>query len=151
MIVDIAKHHLSLATKVVCDRVNSVNSWHVGVCIGDHFSILHPHSANLDQVSIVSSIVSQELSDNSEGFCCVKNKLRPWSVELVVPQSPRVQVTAVLITNSIISLAPKSTRCSLASFRTIGITWMGGVCRSHAGLCLSSQSSPSSPCSLPPR
>ena len=29
----------------------------------------------------------QDLSDNSEGFSCVENKLGPWSVELVVPQS----------------------------------------------------------------
>merc|ERR1719336_733110 len=132
VVVSVAKHHLGLTAKVVCDGVNRVDTWHICHRVGDHFAVLHPNPAHLHKVSIVSTIVSQELGDYGERLCCVENKLRPRSIELVISQPPRVEITSILVANSVVSLVPKSTRGSLASLRAIGVTRMRSVSSGHA-------------------
>ena len=84
----------------------------------NHFSI-YPHSIplsdrvlynpavldieppNLYQLSIISPIISVELSDHSHGLGCINSKLGSNSKVCLVSLPPMVVVTTVLVTNSI--------------------------------------------------
>ena len=64
-------------------------------------AILDIESPDLYQLSIISSIISVELSDHSHGLGRVHSKLGSNSKVCLVSLSPVVVVTAVLVTDSI--------------------------------------------------
>ena len=67
-----------------------------------HLAILHIQSPDLHQVSIVSAILSDELSDHCHGLGAVHCKAGVCTKVCLVSLSPMVVVTPILVTDPII-------------------------------------------------
>merc|ERR1719244_2332275 len=88
-----------------------------------NFTILDKDPLNLNEFSIVSTIISNKLCDNCHRLGSINNKTRSFSIKSLVSQSPRVQVAAILITHSIISVS----RSIVSTINRI-ITWLMSHC-----------------------
>merc|ERR1719391_454637 len=71
----------------------------------DNLAILDKNPLNLNKFSVVSSISSNKLCDNCHGLGSINLKTRSFSIKSLVSQSPGVQVTAIFITHSVISVS----------------------------------------------
>lgn len=71
----------------------------------DNLSILDVDPPNLSKVSIISPILSDELSDNSEWLGRVNREVAAGSEEVFIAITIRVVIAAVLIAGALISLA----------------------------------------------
>merc|ERR1719244_655596 len=88
-----------------------------------NFTILDKDPLNLNEFSIVSTIISNKLCDNCHRLGSINNKTRSFSIKSLVSQSPWVQVTAILVTHSIISVS----RSIVSTINRI-ITWLMSNC-----------------------
>merc|ERR1712168_548201 len=71
----------------------------------DNLAILDKNPLNLNKFSVVSSISCNKLCENCHWLGSINLKTRSFSIKSLVSQSPWVQVTAIFITHSIISVS----------------------------------------------
>lgn len=72
-----------------------------GLGVLDFLSILDVESLDLLEIARVSSVGGQELGDDGEGFAGVNSELGTRTEEVFISHSVGVEVTAVLVTDSL--------------------------------------------------
>ena len=93
------------------------------------FIVLDKESSDFRELAGVGSIVREELGDDGEWSGAINLELRTWAVEVVDSHSVWVQVTAVFVADSLISLfaGVVSALCTSACLLTVEAAWMSGV------------------------
>mmetsp|Transcript_3850 Transcript_3850/g.6473 ORF Transcript_3850/g.6473 Transcript_3850/m.6473 type:complete len:237 (+) Transcript_3850:357-1067(+) len=136
VVIHITKEHLLLHTEVISDGVlctrENDGRWTV-----DHATILHVVSTDLREITIISPICGEELCHHSHGPQRVHSELSTSSIEALVAHSKWVDVTAILVTDTVVALTFVSVAASNA-FTTVlpwHLTVVRCVGRGHA-VCL---------------
>lgn len=92
-VVVVPKRRLLLDTKLVADVVDRIHTLNNYLRIRDDFAVLDIKSVDALQRARVRAIISDELSNDCEGFRGVDRLLR--AVEFLIAQPERVEVAAI--------------------------------------------------------
>jgi len=88
----------------------------------DDATILHIKAANLDQVTIISTISGQKLRHLCHRPACVHCKSRSPAIKQLVPHPERIDVTTIFITHAVVT------------FTLVIVTTLGAFTSQLAGL-----------------
>lgn len=92
------------------------------------FAILNEQSLDLNEVSVILTIVSDELSHNLNLFAGIN--FHSWTVEVFDISSIWVEITAVFVADAIESMAIIITAVNTFAFLlSSDVTWMGSISR----------------------
>lgn len=128
IIVGVAKRSLGSSTESIGDRVSSGTS-NVGKRVGIDDAILLVFPADLDKVAICSAVPGDELRDDGELSVGVDGLA--LAVERDVAHAVTVEITTVLVADTVIAVGTISTLSTRAASRASGSARMWGVCGGH--------------------
>mmetsp|Transcript_7138 Transcript_7138/g.16220 ORF Transcript_7138/g.16220 Transcript_7138/m.16220 type:complete len:267 (+) Transcript_7138:826-1626(+) len=102
-VVGISKEILNILAHLVSDGIRLVGQ-DLDWWAGNGLSILHVEAANLLQLPVVLAVVRQKLSHHSHWPGGIHRKCGPFAIEALVPISESVDITAIFVTEAIITL-----------------------------------------------
>mmetsp|Transcript_80711 Transcript_80711/g.164293 ORF Transcript_80711/g.164293 Transcript_80711/m.164293 type:complete len:383 (+) Transcript_80711:100-1248(+) len=102
-VIHIPEGFLHIGANFVGNRITSDPcNGHVGV--GNHLAILDVEATDVDEVSVIPVAFSDELSDHRHLLAAVDLEVPgPTAVELLVAQTPGIEVAAVLVADSLVT------------------------------------------------
>jgi hypothetical protein len=97
----------------------------VGSTVGDHDSVLDIESADFNKVTTAGSGIGNKLCYNCEGFGSVDRFTR--AVESSVTKTISVEVTSIVIANTVVTGTSSTARGTIASVETVDRAGVGSV------------------------
>lgn len=129
VIVDVTKDSLSLAAELISDGIDWVNSRNLDSWVLVDPATLDPLAADLNKVTIVSAIMSDELSDDGELLVGVEGETGARTIEVPVAHAPWVDVASVLVADTVVTLVRGvvTARRALATVEAVSRASVGSV------------------------